>query len=171
MQIFIQISQLLITFQSIIAIVDTMIGNRPWSLSHMWCPAIFGISYLIFNFVYIYIFKGTNVYGLPFIYSILDWNDEIRDLNNISFNKTESGEYQVSFENGTSIGTREEFLTNMPDKFDYYDLPKSNSDGFGISIAVSFGLCVACPIFYSVFYGLSKLRDWLWRKKYNVDNC
>ena len=145
-----------------------MIGNRPWSLSHMWCPATFGLGYLIFNFIYIYILKGTNVNGEPYVYTILDWNDESRNAkNHIFINQTENGEYQVFFKNGTFIGTQEEFYTKDSSRFDYYDFPKTDSNGLSNSILISLVLCMACPIFYAAFYGLAKLRDWLWRKKYN----
>ena len=131
-----------------------MISNRPFPIAHMWCPASYGLLYGLFNFFYIYVFKATNASGKPYIYNILDWNNEERNLTGI--HKNDTGYYFET--NGAFIN---ESYYSLPDNLKY------NSGGLGESWATAIGLLIAFGIFYLEFYGLAKLRDYLWAKYYH----
>ena len=62
---------------TILALVDTWISSRPWCLWHAWFVSLFGLIYMLFNATYILAFDGTNSGNKDYIYSILDWNNNL----------------------------------------------------------------------------------------------
>ena len=68
-------------FQSIAAILDTLISNRPWSVWHFWNSVLFGFIYGVFNIIYILGFGGTKTYdddcscNHPYVYEPLNWKE------------------------------------------------------------------------------------------------
>ena len=43
----------------------------------MWCPILLGLTYMMFNVIYILAFDGTSANGEDFIYSVLDWKNNL----------------------------------------------------------------------------------------------
>ena len=62
-------------FKALIALVDTIVSSRPWNIWYVLYPTFLGISYLIFNAIYILVFNGTNSKGEEYVYDILDWKN------------------------------------------------------------------------------------------------
>ena len=65
-------------FQSIAAISDTLISNRPWSIWHFWSSVLFGFIYGIFNVIYVKGFNGTSTHDPPnpYVYKTLNWHEK-----------------------------------------------------------------------------------------------
>ena len=61
---------------TVVAILDTVVSSRPWSLWHSWFVAFCGLFYLLFNAMYILVFNGTGIDGQEYIYSIMDWKND-----------------------------------------------------------------------------------------------
>ena len=131
-----------------------MISNRNYKIGGIIFPASYALLYGLFNFIYIYGFKGTNANDNPYIYNILDWNNELRNLTGIFKNNT-----------GYYYSKDRTFITN-----DYYELPenlKHNYFGLGVTWGIAIILLFTFAMFYFEFYGLAKLRDFLWAKYYH----
>ena len=57
---------------SVYALIDIFISATPVRLFHVYQPFIYGVVYVIFNFLYYYC-GGTDSAGNPYIYRALDW--------------------------------------------------------------------------------------------------
>ena len=62
---------------TVLAILDTIVSSRPWTLWHTWFVAFCGMVYMIFNATYILVFNGTGSKGQEYIYSLLDWKNDM----------------------------------------------------------------------------------------------
>lgn len=58
---------------SIYVILDAFVTATPVRLVHVIYNAIVGTTYLVFTVVY-WAAGGVNMYGKPYIYSVLDWS-------------------------------------------------------------------------------------------------
>jgi len=64
---------------SVFCLLDTLVGARPWRLLHAVHPILFGGVFGLFSVIF-YLAGGTNYYGDPFIYFIIDWRKPGRSL-------------------------------------------------------------------------------------------
>ena len=60
--------------QSLISLTDIIISERTWRITHFYCVLIYGMTYEIFQVLYLVAAGGLDEIGNSYIYYIVNWN-------------------------------------------------------------------------------------------------
>ena len=65
-------------FQPILALMDTLVSDRPVKMAYCWPSVVLGLIYCAFTIIYCGLLGGQNEFGHNYIYPILDFvNDPL----------------------------------------------------------------------------------------------
>ena len=70
---------------AVCCLLDVAVSDRPWRLTHVLHPVLFGGLFGAFSLIY-FLCGGTNYYFEPYIYIILDWSRPMRYIYSVHDN-------------------------------------------------------------------------------------